>query len=80
MTPTTVASALESRARPSRRSVQHMLNCDARLLADPIGLARRMAGLLDLDSQRVVVWLFARCAQESLNDPVMRELALRLAP
>jgi streptomycin 6-kinase len=61
-------------------SVQHMLNCDERLATDPIGLTRRMAELLDLDSERVKLWLFARCAQESLRDPAMREPARTLAP
>jgi len=55
-----------------------MLNCDARLVADPTGLAQRMSGLLDLDPQQVRRWLFARCG--SLNDLTMRELARRLAP
>ncbi len=36
---------------PAFDPVQHMLNCDARLVADPTDLAHRMAGLLDLDPQ-----------------------------
>jgi streptomycin 6-kinase len=60
-------------------AIQHMLNCDARLAADPLALSRRMAGLLDIDSERVRLWLFARCAQESLHDVTMREPARRLA-
>jgi streptomycin 6-kinase len=65
---------------PAYDTVQHMLNCDERLAADPVALARRVAGLLDLDPKRVRLWLFARCAQESLHDPAMREPARRLAP
>src|SRR5262249_7752789 len=65
---------------PAFDPVQHMLNCDERLVTDPAGLAQRMAQLLDLDPERVRLWLFARCAQESLRDPNMRELARRLAP
>ncbi len=65
---------------PAFDPVQHMLNCDARLVTDPIGLAQRMAGLLDLDPERVRLWLFARCVQESPHDPTMRELARRVAP
>jgi streptomycin 6-kinase len=65
---------------PAFDPVQHMLNCEARLVADPTGLARRMAGLLDVDPERVRLWLFARCAQESLHDQTARELARRLAP
>jgi streptomycin 6-kinase len=65
---------------PAYDVVQHMLNCDERLARDPETLARRMADLLDLDRDRVSRWLFARCAQESLHDPTMREPARRLAP
>ena len=64
---------------PAYDTVQHMLNCDERLAGDPVALARRMAGLLDLEPERVVHWLFARCAQEALDDPSMREPARRLA-
>jgi streptomycin 6-kinase len=65
---------------PAFDPVQHMLNCEARLFADPVGLVERMAGLLDLDPERVRLWLFARCAEEALNEPSMSELARRLAP
>jgi streptomycin 6-kinase len=65
---------------PAFDPVQHMLNCDERLANDPAGLAGRMAYLLDLDRERVRLWLFARCAQESLHDLTMRAPARRLAP
>jgi streptomycin 6-kinase len=39
--------------------LQHMLNCGERLAADPVGVARRMAGLLGLDHHRPLLWLFA---------------------
>lgn len=65
---------------PAYDAVQHMLNCDERLATDPAGLANRMAGLLDVDPERVRLWLFARCVQESLHDVTMREPARRLAP
>lgn len=65
---------------PAFDVVQHMLNCGARLHADPAGLVARMAGLLDLDPQRVRLWLFARCVQESPNSPTAGELARRVAP
>ncbi|MHB1568441.1 MAG: aminoglycoside phosphotransferase family protein [Solirubrobacteraceae bacterium] len=65
---------------PAFDPVQHMLNCDERLATDPVALACRMAALLDLDPERVRLWLFARCTQESLNDETMREPARRLAP
>jgi streptomycin 6-kinase len=65
---------------PAFDAVQHMLNCDERLAADPIRLTARMASLLDVDADRVRLWLFARCAQESDGGPMMLELARRLAP
>jgi streptomycin 6-kinase len=65
---------------PAFDAVQHMLNCDERLASDPAGLAGRMADLLDLDRDRVRLWLFARSAQESLHDLTMRAPARRLAP
>jgi streptomycin 6-kinase len=64
---------------PAYDTVQHMLNCDGRLATDPVGLARRMAGLLDLDPDRVTRWLFARVGQEALGDATMREPARLLA-
>jgi streptomycin 6-kinase len=65
---------------PAFDPVQHMLNCEERLVGDPTALTRRMAGLLDLEPERVTRWLFARCVQESLRDATMRDLARRLAP
>jgi streptomycin 6-kinase len=65
---------------PAFDPVQHMLNCEERLAADPDGLTRRMAELLDLDPARVRWWLFARCVQESIHDLPSRVLARRLAP
>ena len=64
---------------PAFDAVQHMLNCDERLDTDPVGLSQRMANLLELDPDRVRLWLFARCAQESLHDLAMRGLAHQLA-
>jgi streptomycin 6-kinase len=65
---------------PTYDALQHMLNCERRLLADPRGLARRMAELLDLDGERLVLWLFARCVQESPGRPILSGVARRLAP
>ncbi len=64
---------------PAFEPVQHMLNCDERLAADPAGLAHRMAELLELEPDRVRLWLFARCAQESPWDISMRGPARILA-
>jgi streptomycin 6-kinase len=59
--------------------LQHMLNCE-RLTSDPGGLVRRLAGLLELEQDRVVKWLFARCVQESVDAPVLARVASELAP
>lgn len=48
--------------------VQHLLNCDESLQADPIGLLTVVAELAGLDAGRVRQWLFARCVQESLGE------------
>src|SRR4029453_2323218 len=59
--------------------LQHILNCDDRLRADPRALARRMADLLDLDVDRVLLRLFARCVQESPDSAHLAETARRIA-
>lgn len=61
-------------------ALQHMLNCSQRLTQDPRGFTRRMAQLLDLDAQRLDLWVFARCVLESINDPGLRNTAQQLAP
>jgi streptomycin 6-kinase len=60
--------------------LQHILNCEERLQGDPIGLVRRMAALCDLDPDRLAVWLFARCVQESFDSPPLADVARRIAP
>jgi streptomycin 6-kinase len=65
---------------PAYDVLQHMLNCEERLAADPGELALRMAGLAGLDGDRVRQWLFARSVQESIGSPLMRHVAGRLAP
>jgi streptomycin 6-kinase len=47
---------------------QHLLNCEASLATDPIGLVTQVADLAGLDPERSRQWLFARCVQESLGD------------
>jgi streptomycin 6-kinase len=64
---------------PTYDAVQYMLNCD-RLFTDPAGLVHRMAVLLDLDRHRLANWLFARCVQESIDQPALCDIAVRLAP
>jgi streptomycin 6-kinase len=65
---------------PTYDALQHILNCDERLQDDPCGLARRMADLLDLDPDRLVQWLFARCVVEAPDWPALADVARRLAP
>ncbi|MBV8958580.1 MAG: hypothetical protein JO087_07415 [Actinobacteria bacterium] len=65
--------------------LQHLLNCNASLRADPIGLLSHVADLAGLDAARVEQWLFARCVQQILGDgppwpdldAVLRKLAER---
>jgi streptomycin 6-kinase len=64
---------------PTYDALQHMLNCE-RLHRDPHDLTRRMAGLLDLDPDRLLLWLFARCVQESAGWPGLAAVARRIAP
>lgn len=65
---------------PAYDPLQHMLNCSDRLAADPAGLAKRMADMAGLDSRRLTLWLFARCVQESVGNPLLAEVAARIAP
>jgi streptomycin 6-kinase len=64
---------------PAYDALQHMLNCD-RLVTDPAGLARRLADLLGLPQDRLLLWLFARVVQESPGQPQLAEVVRRLAP
>jgi streptomycin 6-kinase len=65
---------------PAYDVVQHMLNCEDRLAADPAALAARMARLAGVAPVRVRQWLFARAVQESICSPLMQRVARRLAP
>lgn len=65
---------------PTYDPLQHILNFLDRLVADPAGFAQRMADLLDLDAARLRQWLFARCVQESIDQPDLRSVVLDLAP
>ena len=65
---------------PTYDPLQHLLNCDERLRADPKGLAHRMADLVDVDRERLLLWLFARCIQGSLEWPPLAEVARQIAP
>lgn len=58
---------------------QHMFNCEERLRAAPLALAERLAGLLGLDAERIILWGFARAVAASPYWPGMAELAAELA-
>jgi streptomycin 6-kinase len=65
---------------PAYDPLQHMLNFPDRLLADAPGFTRRMSELLELDVDRLRQWVFARCVQESVDQPELRSVAVDLAP
>ena len=63
---------------PAYDATQHLLNCPGRLRSDLAGTLRRFADLLDLEEERVRLWLFARLAAEprsDWSDPEARDLA-----
>ena len=67
---------------PAYDATQHLLNCQERLRSDPDGTIRRFADLLDVDSDRVRAWTFARAAAEPRDDwngPLL-DLARKLVP
>lgn len=61
-------------------ALQHLLNRRDDVLADPHGMVRRMARLLDLDAERLTLWLFARCVVECDEQSELAPLAVRLRP
>lgn len=61
-------------------ALQHMLNCEARLVDDPDGLVARLASMLDLDRNRLRQWTFARCVIASMDRPACATAARALAP
>lgn len=65
---------------PVYDALQHILNFPDRLVAEPVAFARRMADLLDIDAERLRLWLFARCVQESVDQPYLNGVVGNLAP
>jgi streptomycin 6-kinase len=45
-------------------ATQHLFNCKARMLTAPHETIRRVADLLEVDDERVRLWMFARAAAE----------------
>lgn len=65
---------------PTYDALQHLVNCEDRLAADPRGLVSRFAGLLGLDGDRLLLWLFARCVVESVYWPWALDIARQIRP
>ena len=61
---------------PAYDATQHLGNCKERLLADPKATLHRFADLLEVDAERVRLWLFARSAAESRDSWDEDSLAL----
>jgi streptomycin 6-kinase len=53
---------------PAYDATQHLLNCTARLRADPLGTIRRVTDLLEVNAERVRLWMFARAASGPRDD------------
>jgi streptomycin 6-kinase len=50
---------------PAYDATQHLFNCAERMRADPDATIRHFADLLEVDHERVRLWMFARSAAES---------------
>ena len=62
--------------------VQHLHNCEARLHADPIGMVKHLAGLAEVEEERLRLWTFARAAADprpAWNNPIWMDIARALA-
>jgi streptomycin 6-kinase len=65
---------------PCYDATQHLLNCMDRMHAQPVETVARLAGLLDLDEQRLRQWTFARFAVNYSGEPAKTiRIAARLA-
>jgi len=49
---------------PAYDATQHLFNCEARMRADPHATIHRFADLLEVDDERIRLWMFARLAAE----------------
>lgn len=53
---------------PAYDATQHLLNCEERLRSDPDRTICSFADLLEVDEERLRLWLFARCAVGPTDD------------
>jgi streptomycin 6-kinase len=53
---------------PAYDATQHLVNCEARMREAPLATIDRFADLLEVDAERVCLWMFARAAAESRDD------------
>lgn len=63
--------------------VQHFMNCETRLHANPMAWIARMADLAGVDRERLRLWTFARAAADprgDWNNPVWFDIARVLSP
>jgi streptomycin 6-kinase len=60
---------------PAYDALQYLINYPARLEADAVAFADRVAGLLELDAAHLRRWLFARCVIESNDSPALGRVA-----
>ena len=60
---------------PTYDATQHLFNCDARLRSDPEGVIRHFSDLLNVDHERVHLWLFSRAAVGLSDGELVRALA-----
>ena len=68
---------------PTYDLVQHLLNCELRLYADPLSMIKRLADLAEVDIERLRLWTFARAAadpREDWTNPIWMDIARALAP
>ena len=53
---------------PAYDATQHLLNCESRMVHEPIATIASFADRLHVDGERVRLWLFARTAAENRDD------------
>ena len=53
---------------PAYDATQHLFNCEVRMRSDPHGTIRRFSELLEVDPERVRLWMFARSAAEPRDE------------